>query len=83
MDGSGPPVTLVGMHIEPLPAMPLERWAQRSPRLRWSLVLLLLLTLIGLAGGIAGCGGNTSDDDDGRQQQIGPPDCINHPELCQ
>lgn len=50
------------------PPFPLERWAARNPRTRWPLVLLLIVLLIGLAGGAA---------------YIGPPDCVNHPELCQ
>lgn len=33
--------------------MPLESWASRSPRVRWPLVLALIILLIGLAGGIA------------------------------
>ena len=43
---------------------PLERWAARSPAVRWPLVLLLILVLIGLAGGITACGGGSADDDD-------------------
>lgn len=35
------------------PLFPLERWAARSPRVRWPLVLLLVVLLIGLAGGAA------------------------------
>ena len=61
------------------PPFPLERWAQRSPRTRWPLVLLLIVALIGLAGGVTGCGGGDPEPD----QSIGPPDCRNHPELCQ
>lgn len=33
--------------------MPLERWAERNPRLRWPLVMLLIVLLVGLAGGVA------------------------------
>lgn len=32
--------------------MPLEAWASRSPRVRWPLVLALIVVLIGLAGGV-------------------------------
>ena len=35
----------------------LERWAERSPRVRFPLLLLALLLLWGLAGGLSGCGG--------------------------
>lgn len=49
--------------------LPLEAWAQRSPRTRWPLVLLLIVLLIGLAGGITSCGAPL-------------PDCLNHPETC-
>ena len=62
-------------------SFPLETWAERSPRTRWPLVLLLILALIGLAGGVTACGGGSDDDD--RNAQIGPPDCHAHPELCQ
>lgn len=33
--------------------MPLEAWASRSPRVRWPIILALIVVLIGLAGGIA------------------------------
>lgn len=36
------------------PPFPLERWANRAPRVRWPLILLLIAVLIGLAGGVAG-----------------------------
>lgn len=62
--------------------LPLERWAARSPRTRWPLVLLLIVALIGLAGGVTGCGGGDVADDI-PTVQIGPPDCVNHPERCQ
>lgn len=62
-------------------AFPLERWAARSPRVRWPLVLVALLVLFGLAGGLTACGGG--DPDPEPDQSIGPPDCRNHPELCQ
>ena len=32
---------------------PLERWAERNPRLRWPLMLVALFVLWGLAGGVA------------------------------
>ena len=64
------------------PLFPLERWAARAPATRWPLVLVALLLLFGLAGGIAGCGGGDAADDE-RIAYIGPPDCVNHPELCQ
>ena len=39
----------------------LERWAERSPRVRYPLLLLAILLLVGLAGGLQGCGG--TDDE--------------------
>jgi hypothetical protein len=42
---------------------PLESWAQRRPATRWPLVLLALLLLIGLGGGLTGCGGGSEPDD--------------------
>jgi hypothetical protein len=36
----------------------IERWACRAPATRWPLVLLGLLLLVGLGGGITGCGGS-------------------------
>lgn len=62
---------------------PLERWAARSPALRWPLILLLILVLIGLAGGITACGGGSADDDDERDATTQPIDCHAHPEHCQ
>lgn len=64
------------------PPFPLERWAERAPRTRWPLVLLALALLWGVAGGLAGCGGGEATDEE-RTAHIGPPDCVNHPELCQ
>lgn len=61
--------------------MPLEAWAAHSPRTRWPLVLLLIVLLIGLAGGVTACGGGDADDDD--RASIGPVDCRAHPEQCQ
>ena len=51
------------------PPFPVERWAARNPRLRWPLVFIALLLLLGLAGGIA-C-------DDEHSTHSGPFDCIN------
>lgn len=31
----------------------IERWAERDPSVRWPFVLALIITLIGLAGGVA------------------------------
>lgn len=62
--------------------LPLERWADRSPRIRWPLVLLAIVLLIGLAGGVTGCGGSDADDNDGRATSQ-PVDCKAHPEACQ
>jgi hypothetical protein len=61
--------------------MPLEAWAQRHPRTRWPLVLLLVVLLIGLAGGVAGCGGGDASDDE-RDASTQPVDCKLHPEQC-
>ena len=60
--------------------LPIERWAQRSPRTRWPLVLLLIVALIGLAGGITGCGGGDADADE--RAAIPPLNCKLTPELC-
>ena len=66
--------------MTPRPPLPLEAWAQRSPRLRWPLVLLLIVVLIGLAGGITGCGGGDADADE--RAAIPPLNCKLTPELC-
>lgn len=44
------------------PRLPIERWAERAPALRWPLVGLLIILLIGLAGGVTGCGGGGDDE---------------------
>lgn len=41
------------------PLFLLERWAQARPAQRFPLLLLALLLLVGLAGGITGCGGGS------------------------
>jgi hypothetical protein len=61
--------------------LPIEVWAQRNPRRRWPLVLAALVLLIGLAGGITGCGGGDADEADARADTQ-PVDCKLHPELC-
>ena len=61
---------------------PIERWAERSPRTRWPLVLLLIVALIGLAGGITGCGGGDADAEDLRDAGTPPLNCKLTPELC-
>lgn len=61
--------------------LPLEAWAQRSPRARWPLVLLLIVALIGLAGGVTGCGGGDIGDDAHDASTI-PVNCALRPELC-
>ena len=64
----------------------MKKTDQRAPATRWPLVLLLIVLLIGLAGGLTGCGGGDISDDitaDIPTTFIGPPDCVNHPELCQ
>lgn len=43
------------------PLFALERWAQARPARRFPLLLLALLLLVGLAGGITGCGGSSSN----------------------
>ena len=62
--------------------MPLETWARRHPGTRWPLVLLAIVLLIGLAGGITGCGGGDCADDE-RDAGAPPVDCKLRPELCQ
>jgi hypothetical protein len=51
------------MTCERAACAPLERWAGRRPGARYPLVLLTLLLLIGLAGGITGCGGGSDEPD--------------------
>lgn len=60
--------------------LPIEAWASRSPLTRWPLVLLLIVALIGLAGGLTACGGGDPEDD--ARRDIQPVDCKLHPELC-
>ena len=43
------------------PLFALERWAQARPAQRFPMLLLALLLLVGLAGGITGCGGSGSN----------------------
>ena len=59
---------------------PLEAWAERSPRTRWPLVLLLIVALIGLAGGVTGCGGGDAEDDGAATIQ--PVNCHVTPGVC-
>ena len=62
--------------------LPIEAWAQRSPRTRWPVVLLLIVALIGLAGGLTACGGGDATEEEIRDAGTQPVDCKLHPELC-
>lgn len=51
-------------------------------RNRWNSLILAIVLGIMLGFLLSACGGGSDEEDNPPTVEIGPPDCVNHPERC-